>query len=368
MFDTIITKCVKPDYVSWETPTTMLLGFNDQNPKSYSLLKGAEDFIHKQIDIKVSTSKEIYKKAPEIWKQLKESKLKELAQNVDTKQQFELVSDNVYYLINEYNQVVDIIKFYNEDHTSQFMEDLEKYNLELTTTNKTKKMFTDGKGGLIKLVCYDKDLDVTDEKYIPVVMLELNNEKSKYKIYTGIFIYDTFTFVPSISCDYEDDSLSHFISCFNIQNNLDYAKEKSESYYEHYCKFVDNSVEISVREVTNILKSVGYKLQLDDTDKLSPIQNISDEENNLIIQNFYNTFKNITGETTLDILQLSELKKTFRYNKLTLLDVLSILSKEYLQYEGSKVTADILGNIVYKLFNTKNIDKVQVESLKEEVK
>ena len=368
MFDTIITKCVKPDYVSWETPTTMLLGLNDEKPQVYELLKGAEEFIHKQIDIKVSTSKEIYKKASEIWKQLRDTKLRELTDSPNETDKFDLVSDNVYYLINDYKQIVDIVKFYSDDQKNKFIEDLEKYNLELTTTNKTKKFFTDGKGGLIKLVCYDKNLDVTQEDYVPVVMLELNNTKSKYTIYTGIFIYNTFTFIPSISCDYSDDSLSHFISSFDIDNNLEYSSQKAENYYENYCKFRDNAMEISVREVTNLLKSVGYKLQLDDSDKLSPIQNISDEETNLRIQNFYNTFKDITGETTLDILQLSELKKTFRYNKLTLVDVLSMLSKEYLQYEGSKVTADILGNIVFKLFNTKNIDKVQVESLKNEVK
>ena len=56
----------------------------------------------------------------------------------------------------------------------------------------------------------------------------------------------------------------------------------------------------------------------------------------------------------------------FRYNELTLLDLLSILSKEYLNYEGSKITADILNSIVFNLLDKQN-DKKQIESIKNEV-
>ena len=125
-------------------------------------------------------------------------------------------------------------------------------------------------------------------------------------------------------------------------------------------------MEISVRELTSLFKKVGYKIELDSEDAIQPIANITDDESNQLIQNFYNTFRFTTGETALEILQLSEFRKTFRYNKITLLDALSIMSKEYLTYTGSKITAELLGDIVYKLYDAKSVDKIQVETIKHE--
>lgn len=47
--------------------------------------------------------------------------------------------------------------------------------------------------------------------------------------------------------------------------------------------------------------------------------------------------------------------------------MLGILSKEYLTYDGSKITAEILCDIVYKLMNNKNVDKLQVEYVRSDV-
>ena len=52
---------------------------------------------------------------------------------------------------------------------------------------------------------------------------------------------------------------------------------------------------------------------------------------------------------------------------MTLLDVLEILSKEYLTYDGSKITVELLGDIVFKLYDTKNVDRYQVDDVKKEI-
>lgn len=368
MFDTIVTKCIQPKSVEWEAPNKLVMEIKGEDKvEVYTLLKGAEDFLHKQIDVKVGTSKELYKKEQSIWKQFKDIQLDKCKDKPNLQDVFTLEGENVVYLVNDSKEVVDIMDFKDNSVLQNFIDLHQKYILDITTIEKTKKFFTDGKNGLVKLVCYDKNIDITQEEYVPVVILELNNNKSVYKVYSGIFMYDTFTFVPSISCDIEVNNLCRFITLFDMEESLKYAKDKSIDIYESYIRFKENPVEISVRELTNMLKKVGYKLELDDVDKLHPIENLNNEENNIKIQNFYNTFKDITGESALDILQLSELKKTFRYNKITLVELLSILSREYLEYNGSKITAEILGDIIFKLYNTKNIDKIQVESIKHEV-
>ena len=368
MFDLMKTKCVSPKSVSWEGPTTMRIDINDdEGPQVYSLMKGAEEFIHRQIDVKPATSKELFKKSKETWCQFRDEQLAKASDQPVEAQRFYLDKPTLLYLVTETKELVDMIDFKTAEEMEEFKVKHQNYILEITTIDCTKKFFTDGKNGLIKLVCYDKDIDIADEEYTPVVILELNNKKSKYEVYSGILIYKDFTFVPSISYDLKDSSLASFINYFNMSTYLKYSTDRAQDLYETYKLFQENPVEISVREMTSLCSRVGYKLELDDEAKLHPIEALSDAENNKRIQDFYNTFKNITGETTYEILQLSDLRKTFRYNKLTLLEVLGILSKEYLTYDGSKITAEILGDIVYKLMNNKNVDKLQVEYVRSDV-
>lgn len=369
MFEAMLVKSIKPKEIVWDNPKYMCLKIEKEDEKldRYDFYKGADNFIHKQIDIKPSTSKEVFKKSESIWNQLKDIQLDKAADNPDKRFQFTLDKETLVYLVDDYKNIVDMFDAKTLEFEEDFNEKLEKFTLDITTNTKTNKFYTDGKGGLVKLICYDSKANLPKEAYTPVVLIEYNNEKSQYKVFTGILIYETFTFVPSISSYLEADKLSDFIRSIDIDEALLYSKENAEELYNSYKSFGENPVEISARELISLLKKVGYKLELKTDDQLDAIQDISDETSNQKIQNFFNTFTLITGETAYDILSLSELKKIFRYNKLTLLEVLSILSKEYLTYEGSKITADILGSLVFNLYDKQN-DKRQAESLRNEIK
>lgn len=368
MFEAMLTKVTKPADVVWDSPKYLHIKLASEDDKydTYEILKGADIFLHKQLDLKPSTSKEVYKKAELIWKQLKDEQLKKAKDNPDPRAMFYLTKPEVLYLTDEYKNVVDVFDARNDDAIKEFEEQLEKFTLDITTNEKTDKFFTDGKGGLVKLVFYKHGTDLTKEDYVPVVILEYNNNKSQYKVYTGILIYDPFVFIPNISTYSDANTLSDFIKGFNIDEILKYSTENAEELYKSYTQFKENSVEISARELISLLKKVGYKLQLKTDDQLDEIEAIQDSESNQKIQEFFNTFTLTTGETAYDILSLSELKKIFRYNKLTLLEVLAILSKEYLTYDGTKITADVLSSIVFNLYDKQN-DKRQAESIKHEI-
>ena len=106
------------------------------------------------------------------------------------------------------------------------------------------------------------------------------DEKSQYKVFTGILIYKSFTFVPSISSYLETDKLSDFIKYIDIEEALNYATENANNLFEAYKTFESNPVEVSARELISILKKVGYKLQLKTDDQLDVIESISDETSN----------------------------------------------------------------------------------------
>lgn len=369
MFESMLVKTVKPVELTWEKPNLMFFKTEKAEEKvdRYELLKGAEAFIHKQIDIKPGTSKELYKKAPEIWNQLRDIQLKKAEENPDQRFVFSLEKESVIYLVDDYKNVVDIFDARYEEVEKEFNEKLSEFLVDVTTHSKTKKFYCDGKGGLVKLICYDSKANLPEENYTPIVIIEFNNQKSQYKVFTGILIYKTFTFIPAVSSYMDADRLSDFIKSIDISNALISAKEHAEELYNAYKTFEENPVEVSARELISLLKKVGYKLELKTDDQLDEITDMLDSESNTKIQTFFNTFTLITGETAYDILSLSELKKIFRYNKLTLLEVLSILSKEYLTAEGSKITCDILSSIVFNLYDKQN-DKRQMESLKKEIR
>lgn len=378
MYDSLLTSCVAPKYISWDTPTLMTMDIdNGDGVKGYTLQKGAIDFLHGIIGVKSSTSKELFKKSPDVWKQFKEEQLAEARNMTELHSSFSLDKSTVVYLVTDSGDIADISDFYTDDNLEDFKIRHQSFKCELTSSERVSKIVADGSSGLYKFICYRSGKDIFKEDYVPIVILELNNAKSTYMAYNGIITckmpedYNvdktSYTIVPSINPNIDDKSLVSFILRFDMSAMMDYADEKAEDLYNSYCKFQENPVEISARELTSICKKLGYKLELSDEDSIVPFDNMADEDSIEKIQEFYDTFKFTTGETAYDILQMSDLKRAFRYNKLTLLDVLTILSKEYVFCSRSKVNADILSDIVYKLSYDKNMDKVQSDDVKNDI-
>jgi hypothetical protein len=363
-----LTSCTRPISVEWASPTKMYLELEEgEKMVAFELQKGAIQYIHKQINIKESTSKEVYKKAENIWNQLRDKQLADCLDRARDDEKFELAKSSVVYLTTESGDIVDIVDLQKEERVAS-LEDLnQKFNLELTTTTNTRKFFEEGNGGLNKWILYSKDSSIDTDPHTPVIVLELNHQKSKYRVYTGILVFSRYTLIPSLSCEMECDSYYEFLTRFDTNEFLKYAQEQAEELYAMYQNFVEHPVEVSAREMTTILKKVGYKIELDyDSDKIKPIENLSDETNNSIIQEYYNTFRFKTNESASDILRLSDFRKTFRYNKTTLLELLGILTKEYLSYNKSNITVQVLGDIVYKLTNSSLADKSQVQQIESE--
>lgn len=366
MYESIIAECHKFDVVEFSSPEKLSTKLTeDEKYDTYYLKKGAQEYIHRKIDLKLSASKAVYKKNESIWHNLATYCLDEVNDESLKGKYFNLVKNNMIYITDKFNNVIDIYEGTDEDSVNEMVELVNKFNLYLTTSEKSNKFYTDGKGGILKFICYDASTDITADDYTPVIILELNTDKSVYKCYIGILIYKTFTLIPNINPSLATNSYCDFLKYFDSDDLLTRAEEFASDSYVKYQSFVTNSKEVSVREVRSILKKAGYSLTLRDERSIDKISDLVDEESNDKIQTFFNTFELTTGESAYDVLQLSQLKQIFRYNKLTLLDLLTIMSKEYLQYEGSKINCDLLCSIVYKLLS--DTDKDEVQSIEHEM-
>lgn len=359
----MLIKKIKPNKVVWRRPDRLTIELDEDNIVESELYKGALEDIHKTLGFKIPTSKDVYKLNHDIWNELRDYTISELENNTNKK--FDL--NNIYYLMDDSYNVVDVTTFDNLEDEVKFDECLKKYTADITTFERTRKFYSDCKDGTVKLVCYDSNDDITTKDYVPVVILEFNTEKAVYKVYTGILVYTNFTFIPNVGTYGEYNNIKSVILHLDISKVLQFAKESALDLYNQYLEFVKDNEEISVRELMRLLDKFGYKLQLNTSDNIDDISNITDETAVKEIQDFFNTFSIVTGETALDVIKLPELQKIFKYNNLTFVQLLHILSKEYLTFEGSKIRMDDIINIVFKLFS-KSTDTNNVDSIKRVIK
>lgn len=363
MFNSIVPDVVKPTDIIFKSPKFMDIELENGERKVIEIEKGASNYLYSMYKIKENTSKEVYKKSEDLWKSLIKV-CEDLS--TDSQDNFYLQKDSNVFLVTSTGELIDVFDTKTEEAYEEFEEKYSNFKLEITEMTKTRKIYRDGANGLIKLIFYRASWDITNSEYTPIMILELNPIKANYDVYTGIYLFSKSIIIPSLSACSSYNHYQDLVRNLDIDNIMSYSDDRAEELYKDYLSFLDNQVEISARELLSLLKKVGYKLQLNNDNDLGDIGNLEEEESNEKIRNFFNTFKFTTGETAVDILNLSELKKIFRYNKLTFLDLLEILSKEYLNQDNSKVTVEILSSLIYILYD-KNDDKKQVESIRKEI-
>ena len=372
MFEESIANCIRPKKVEWVSPSTIQLSTDEnEDPRPYDIMKCAEKFLYKKVDISTSMSKELYKKSEDLWKQLRDMQLARCKDRAKINDQFDLTSSNIVYMVTKHGDIVDMVEISDDSDFDQLDEATQKFNLELSTRENTTTIFGEGAGGLCKFVLYNKDYDVESRDYTPVLLVELNHLKGNYVIYSGIMIYENNqfqTFIPSTTPFAGSDKYHLFVQGFNIDEFLKYTEETAQELYDVYKQFKENPVEISLREVSAILSKIGCRPAVDEYDfeKVAPFPKIFDETTNMQLQEYFNSYKFVTHEVAADLIGLSEFRKTFRYNKLTLLDLLKMLSNEYMSYNDTRVTANVLSNIVIKLYDRSSSDKLLTQLVKNE--
>lgn len=362
MFELLSAKLLDKKEVTLSKPNEIIILENGvDKPVIYDIEKAASTFMYKQLGATASTCKELYKNNEPMWKSYIDSRLED---KDGRPAPFKFEYNDVRYVADNNYSLIDM-SIMSDDYYEDFKSRLETYNMEINSLEHTNKFYFNGTGGLVKLVLYRAGANLVENDYTPVVVLEVNNKKAEYSIYTGILIYKSFAFIPSMNPVATYQSYIDFIMSINILGTLQLAEESGQDLYHAYLDFKTGHAEISARELIRILNRVGCKLELKEDLSLDDISNLQDEEANRTIKDFFNSFVKVTGETAEDILNLSEIRKVFKYNKLTIVDLLEILSKEYLK-DDTKVSAQILSDLVFGLY-TKKIDNTDAKSVIEDI-
>ena len=375
-FEDFLTRCIRPKEADLVSPKRIHLKLeNDDKMGSYELLKGARlALFNKDIfNMKMSVADGVYKKSEQLWNELRDKLLEDCKDRPTEYERFDLTKPTVIYFATDRGDIVDIYDAKNLDRVEEIEEANHRFIIELTTRQNTNTMFQSGKGGWEKFILYDTNKSIESDTYTPVVILELNHQKSEYFVYNGILIFtksSEFIFIPALSANISTKSYCDFLLHFDLKDFLQVATESASSLYEAYQKFLESSPEISAREMTVLLKKIGCKPEIteDSLDKVAPLANIADDVYNAKLQDYYNSFRFVTGESANDLLKMGDFRKSFRYNKIRLIDMVIMLSQEYINNNNSQVSIKILGDIICKLYNSLTSDKGQVELVLNEQK
>lgn len=375
-YEDFLTKCVRPNEAELVSPKRINLKFDgDEEMTSYNLLKGAQNGLFNKdvFNMKFSVANGLYIKSEQLWLELRDKLLADCVDRPTDYEKFELTKPTVVYFATERGDIVDIYDAKTPERVEELEDANHRFIIEITTRQNTNTMFQSGKGGWQKFILFDANRSIENDTYTPVVILELNHKKAQYYVYNGILILNEthrFVFIPSLSANIKTDSYCDFLLHFDLNDFLQVATESAESLYQAYQKFLKDSPEISVREMTILLSKIGCKptVTKESLDKLAPLENMGDDTYNERLQDYYNSFRFVTGESAADLLKLGDFRRSFRYNKIRLIDMVIMLSNEYITNNNSQVSIDILGQIVCKLYNSISTDKEQVELVLKEQK
>ena len=160
MFDLLHTKILSGGKVVLRRPNELLIQVSDdEKPSFYILEKGASKYLYKQIGVSASTSKEVFQISEEHWNSI----IEYLTQpSTDNPKPFTLNDSNVRYIVDEMGSLIDMTVV-NDETCKAIQDEMDTFLMEVSSTEHTKKFYVEGSGGLIKLVLYREDANITED-------------------------------------------------------------------------------------------------------------------------------------------------------------------------------------------------------------
>ena len=266
----------------------------------YTLGKEAINFLYNRMDIPFSMSKKLYEASKELWLDLRQ---KRLYDNPDVKG----LSKYRYVICS--NAVVMAI--FDENYAEIDIQ----YDLFDVTFNKAT--LTINKAGVIQL--YDEVIASPDGDKSALLLVDLDPIHGIYRAYNGITV-DDYMILLSLPI-IETESFFNFMTSFDASIEEDMAIKMTPHTLMAFRDDTLENVEVSVREVVDMIKKSKCLVTLDKNKNLVSLDLVGSDELVQFLNSFGMPYKSLT--------KLENLKKSLTYGKFTFLQLLKILSQNY---------------------------------------
>jgi len=294
---------------------------------TYFKMNGSTKYnVYSMIGLKPKLSGDLYNLDSAIWSSIIDSKIND--------SEFDFAD---YKAIIFRGSIVDIVEKSSYDESI-----FDKFVLSL-------KKFSDSK----ILTCFFNSFDTMNlvfKKDKALVIASMNFNTGWYSVHSGICLDTTYILFPN--AEIETSSFIEFMIMFNIDEFIDSATAMSIQDIETLG--FDLDVNLSLREVLDILKDTRCSISLDEENYVASISGMS-TDNSKIIVDFLNSF----GSTYKSLKKLSFLRKVFKTGKISPRIIMKILSEE-IGSEALNIHGYTLAK-VSRICSTEEFDKKIIE-------
>jgi len=317
--------------ITMTEPSILTIENLTTNIKSYYVLhKGALKDVCNGIGISHSASKGLYRAHPRKWL--------EFINEMMVTNEFNL--NHLSYIVESGTSNVISISGNND----KLVEQIEEFEALIDTFD--VMAYVRNTSSTIQIMLKSKDSKDVDPC---IIAIDIDTEYGVYYIYNGMSNKDgiiLLNVVPVIITE----NISDFLS-INIKYELEISEKLSALKKLDYDTVVASKISLSVREVFEILKRSKVRVECDEN---GLAESINDFEESGVIIEFLDSF-NMTYKS---LKKISALRNSFKINKLSLEQMMEVLSLEY--YNKFNNVNNVLMSYMYNLYYTKEIDEIVI--------
>lgn len=290
-----------------------------------TLNKEASKYIYSRLGMSPSVSRKIYNLDNDIWRDL-------------IKMRFDSSETDIHDLSN-YNYIINgsSIVAMTEMDLSQQMDKFDNFCEDISASYYVNDV------GVLQL----STLTDIDDNFKSAVFVDMDILNGYYAMYSGVIYNDRI--ITIIKPIMETWTFEEFMSIVDIENEVSMSARMSENIKDLYDPGIADNMVMSVREVLEIIKRSKCDVTLDDDGFVSSIDGMS-RESSIIITRFINSFK----LPYKSLKKLGYLRKSLRYDSVTIDGMLEILSHEYFQSNG--VNASMISELL-KIYDSMESDR-----------
>lgn len=301
------------------------IGGND----SYLVLhKEALRTIYWKLGLSSSVSEKIYQISQEIWNDVINLKMSQCSDFDFGMLRYITIRDFEVIAITE-NDMSELIDNFYKDYDS----------IETTEVENNSDVIQ------VKL-----SQDIGDGNYA-LVLLDIDVKNGVYRAYDGIHSSNRILLpgLPAV----EESSLESFLTAINLKDELNMSAKLSKSLIKEYDRELAKTMILSLREVLDIVRMAKLKVELSNDGMVSRIEGIDDTDDLIA---FLNSF----GMPYKSLKKLTYLKKSLKYDDLTVDGMLSIFAREY-DSDMNSISAYLISYLM-KIYYSQESDRNTVKS------
>lgn len=301
---------------------------------SYEYLTLCKDpirFIYQRLGVSYSVSNKIHNIDHNIWSEV-------FTPRLANRERINSLSDYLY-VVSGSGEVICITETNISKNVEDFKKAVEELNADVSYS----------RSGVVNI----KFSTSIREDLESVVYVEMDLVNGRYRVYDGVINGDRIIVVSNPVID--SIKFDEFIVALDIRSEVSMSSKLAENILSAYNKDTAEDMVMSVREVLDIVKMLGCKVDTDEDGFASEIFEVLVSSKETLVK-FFRSF----DMPYKSLKKLGYLRKSLKYGGMTIDTMLKLLSKEYVNPNNNSSASTIAS--LLKIYYNRESDREVLES------